>query len=78
MSGGFYCPDCGATFIRLPSGVVVCRRCGGLGLRGYDRQPRRVSCDEHPDWRGWDDGGVNDDLGRHRRREHSPVIEKAS
>ena len=73
MSGGWYCPDCGARYSTLGHGLITCQRCGNLGLRGYARIPRRVNCPEHPDWRGWDDGGINDDMPRHRRREHAPV-----
>jgi len=71
MRGGWYCADCGAMPFVLPSGLVTCPHCGGLGLRGYERRPRRLICDDHPAWRGWDDGGVNDDLGRHRRQQHT-------
>lgn len=70
MNGGWYCPACGAICAALPSGLVTCSRCGNLGLRGFDRHPQPVHCGEHPDWRGWDDGGVNDDLGRHLRQAH--------
>lgn len=69
MSGGWYCTECG-TIQALPSGTVRCRRCGEWGLRGFEgSRPRRVTCPDHPSWRGWNDG-VNDDLGRHRRLEH--------
>lgn len=71
IGGGFYCSTCGAIHLSLPGGLVTCRRCGGLGLRGYDRTPRRLTCPVHPAWRGWDDGGVNDDLGRHQRDAHA-------
>lgn len=74
MSGGWYCPDCGATYTQLPVGAVHCRRCNNLGLRGFDRRPKRVTCPDHPDWRGWDDGGVNDDLPRHVRRDHADGV----
>jgi len=70
MSGGWYCTECGARYGTLGSGRITCQRCGKLGLRGYDRTPFRVTCAEHPDWRGWDDGGVNDDLALHQRRQH--------
>lgn len=74
MAGGFYCTKCGAVTRYLPAGLVTCWGCGGLGLRGYDRTPRRVSCPhEGCDFEGWDDGGVNDDLGRHHRRVHVAV-----
>jgi hypothetical protein len=45
-----------------------------MGLRGFERRPRRVRCPA-PDceFRGWDDGGVNDDLGRHLRHDHDPA-----
>lgn len=72
--GGWYCDDCGVLALGLPSGMVNCRSCGGIGLRGYDNaRPRRLTCPDHPTWRGWDDGGVNDDIGRHRREAHVVV-----
>ncbi len=83
MSGGWYCTNCGTLYRTLcprsrtgrsprpGSGIISCPRCGHLGLRGYERTPRRVFCPvEDCDFTGWDDGGVNDDLGRHERREH--------
>lgn len=70
-TGGYYCPECG-TVQPLGEGFITCRRCGHIGLRGFDRLPRRVRCPEPDcDFQGWNDGGVNDDLGRHRRREHA-------
>jgi DNA-directed RNA polymerase subunit RPC12/RpoP len=69
---GYYCSACGAITHRLPAGMVTCHQCGHLGLRGYDRRPRRVSCPvDGCNWIGWDDGGVNDDLGAHTRRDHA-------
>lgn len=70
MSGGWYCDNCGALYRTLGGGIIVCQKCGHLGLRGYERRPRRVACRDC-EFTGWDDGGVNDDLGRHRRREHA-------
>jgi hypothetical protein len=70
MSGGWYCSDCGALYSSPGAGVITCQRCGGLGLRGFASRPRRVECVEHG-WRGWDDGGINDDLGRHHRQKHA-------
>jgi hypothetical protein len=70
MSGGWYCSKCGALYSSPGAGLITCQTCGGLGLRGFARRPRRVECADCR-WQGWDDGGVNDDLGRHRRREHS-------
>ena len=69
MKGGWYCSNCGAVYSHPGSGFISCQRCGDLGLRGFARQPRRVGCAEC-DWHGWDDGGVNDDLGRHQRQQH--------
>lgn len=72
--GGFYCSACGAVQGLGSGGIISCRNCGHLGLRGYSVLPRRVRCaDPDCDWRGWDDGGVNDDLGRHER-EHERAI----
>jgi hypothetical protein len=72
MRSGFYCSACGAMFNRCPEGIVTCARCGHLGLRCFDRPIRRVSCTvDGCTFTGFDDGGVNDDLGRHRRREHA-------
>ncbi len=69
MSGGYYCTNCGCCFRTPGSGVIACGQCGHLGLRGYRRQPRRIRCPYGDcDWSGWDDGGINDDLGRHVRR----------
>lgn len=71
MTGGFYCSACGATTNTLPDGFVTCGQCGHLGLRGYEKRPVRVHCTALDcGWTGWDDGGVNDDLDRHLRREH--------
>jgi hypothetical protein len=67
---GWYCPECGARPFVLSSGLVTCPHCGSLGLRGYERLPLRITCEDHDEWRGWDDGGVNDDLARHRRLSH--------
>lgn len=67
---GFYCTECGATYQTPGAGIITCHRCGHLGLRGFERPPIRVTCPKGCDWQGWDDGGVNDDLGRHLRREH--------
>ena len=67
---GFYCSECG-TMQHLGSGLITCRRCGKIGLRGFADPPRRVVCPhEGCDWTGWDDGEVNDDLKVHLRREH--------
>lgn len=69
--GGFYCSGCGACFTTAGWGVITCQKCGQLGLRQFTKMPRSVTCPKAEcDWRGWDDGGVNDDLGRHLRREH--------
>jgi hypothetical protein len=70
-SSGWYCPDCGTKYWHLPEGFVTCAGCGGIGLRGFEGHLRPAKCSEHPSWQGWDDGGVNDDLGAHRRREHA-------
>lgn len=69
MKGGYYCTKCGTCYSTPGSGMIVCQACGGIGLRGYSRRPRKVACPRGEcDWTGWDDGGVNDDLGRHTRR----------
>ena len=74
MSGGYYCTECGACYSSPGWGLITCGRCGTIGLRGYNKRPRRVACPvEGCDFRGWDDGGVNDDLGRHNRRDHGSV-----
>lgn len=71
LSEQFYCPECGA-IQSLGVGLINCRDCGSIGLRGFDKRPRRVRCPEDGcHFQGWDDGGVNDDLGRHRRWEHA-------
>lgn len=68
---GWYCTTCGALYSTPGVGLITCQRCGTLGLRGFRRIPRRVGCPEPGcKFQGWDDGGVNDDLGQHRRREH--------
>jgi len=68
---GWYCPKCGACYRTLGSGLIVCQKCGGAGLRGFDRPPMPTICPVTGcEWKGWDDGGINDDLGMHRRREH--------
>ncbi len=73
---GHYCPKCGTLHSRLPAGFVTCGRCGALGLRGYDgSRPKRVKCPLGCSWSGWDDGGVNDDVGRHLRRDHKAMEE---
>lgn len=70
-AGGWYCTRCGATYATTGSGFITCQRCGSIGLRGFKRFPRRVSCDVPGcAFRGWDDGGVNDDLGIHKRIDH--------
>lgn len=68
-SDDHYCRHCGRTQA-LGCGFITCRYCGSLGLREYERRPRRVICPRGCGWSGWDDGGVNDDLGRHLRRDH--------
>lgn len=73
---GRYCPDCGALYALLGSGYTTeyttCQKCGRLGLRGFDKRPIRVGCSVADcDFVGWDDGGVNDDLDRHMRRDHA-------
>lgn len=74
MTGGFfYCSSCGA-IQPLGIGLINCRGCGHLGLRGFNKRPIRVTCSiERCRFIGWDDGGVNDDLGQHMRREHTQV-----
>lgn len=70
---GFYCSTCGMVQ-PLGEGFITCRNssCSGIGLRGYDRRPRRVWCEVVGcRFSGWDDGGVNDDIGRHMRRDHA-------
>lgn len=68
---GWYCTGCGALYRTPGYGLINCQRCGHLGLRGFDRLPCRVTCPVVGcDFKGWDDGGVNDDLGRHRRKAH--------
>lgn len=67
----WYCSNCGATYSSPGYGLITCQRCGHLGLRGCERKPVRVVCPVGGcDFTGWDDGGVNDDLGRHRRSAH--------
>lgn len=71
LKSGWYCTECGALYSNPGSGLITCQRCGHMGLRGFNRPPKRVTCPEEGcDFAGWDDGGVNDDLGRHLRREH--------
>lgn len=71
---GFYCSDCGALYSKPGSGRITCGRCGASGLRMFRKIPKRVRCDvESCRFEGWDDGGVNDDLGQHRRRAHAEV-----
>lgn len=77
--GGWYCTDCGARYSRPGAGIIYCQRCGKLGLRGYDRVPKRVTCPHGCGIVGWDDGDVNDDLGNHLRREHrgeTPTVDE--
>ena len=68
---GWYCSDCGALYRTLGSGHIVCQKCGHSGLRGFRKRPQRVVCSfiitAGCPWTGWDDGGVNDDLGQHLR-----------
>lgn len=72
FAGGWYCTECGATYATPGSGLISCQRCGAIGLRGFRRYPRRIQCPiSGCGFRGWDDGGVNDDLGEHARREHA-------
>lgn len=71
---GWYCTDCGALYSNPGSGIITCQRCGALGLRGFERVPKRVRC-SICDFTGWDDGGVNDDLPRHMRLEHPQPVE---
>lgn len=74
---GYYCSQCGMVQ-PLGEGLINCRNqsCGSIGLRGYERRPRRVWCEvDGCRFSGWDDGGVNDDIGRHMRREH-PATEE--
>ena len=74
--GGYYCTNCGCCFRTPGSGVIACGQCGHLGLRGYRRQPRRIRCPYGDcDWSGWDDGGINDDLGRHVRRHERDAVD---
>ena len=69
---GWYCADCGALYAKLGYGAITCQRCGALGLRGFRKRPRTVVCPHQPcSWMGWDDGGVNDDLGRHVASAHA-------
>lgn len=58
---GFYCTDCGVVQ-PLPGGPVNCRRCGKMGLAGFDskRPPIKQPCPiEGCDGRVWRDGGTN-------------------
>jgi DNA-directed RNA polymerase subunit RPC12/RpoP len=72
MKGGWYCSGCGALYSSPGYGYIVCQKCGHSGLRGFSKRPVRVRCEvEGCEFTGWDDGGVNDDLGMHRRREHA-------
>ena len=32
-------------------------------------------CADNCDWSGWDDGGINDDLGRHVRRHERDAVD---
>lgn len=68
---GYYCTECGALYAHPGHGVITCGACGALGLRCFYRRPRRVSCAE-PEcaFSGWYDGGINDDLPGHLRRDH--------
>lgn len=74
-TGGWYCTECGWTTLRLPGGAIHCGACGKLGLRGFHRHyPYRIRCAvEGCSWQGWDDGGVNNDIGEHMRREHAEL-----
>lgn len=67
----WYCTMCGWATLTLPSGEVRCIKCNGLGLRGSEARPIRITCPfERCEWSGWDDGGINNDLGRHLRTDH--------
>jgi hypothetical protein len=75
-AGGWYCTDCGSCFSNPGSGLISCSVCGKLGLRGFHgRRPRRVNCPvEGCSFEGWDDGGINDDLGYHQRTSHKEPL----
>lgn len=74
MNGGWYCSSCGALYSHPGSGLITCQRCGSIGLRGFARRPREVTCpNDGCRWSGWDDGGTNPDLARHLRREHGDL-----
>src|SRR3990167_4290148 len=43
--GGWYCDHCGYTTGRLPGGVVICPRCGSIGLMGFaGKAPMLMPC----------------------------------
>lgn len=67
----WYCTTCGWMTLALPSGEVRCLKCNKLGLRGSEARPMEIACPfDGCDWSGWDDGGINDDLGKHLRSCH--------
>lgn len=76
QQGGYYCSDCGTCHATLPDGIVTCRMCGHLGLRGYwNIMLIGLACGfSGCEWRGWDDGGVNDDAGEHLREAHPEAL----
>lgn len=64
---GFYCTDCGVVQ-PLPCGPVNCRRCGRMGLAGFDskRPPIKKPCPiEGCDGKVWVDGGTNSPKYQH-------------
>ena len=68
---GWYCSACGAKYSTPGAGFITCGQCGASGLRGFNGRLRRVQCfSPGCTFTGWDDGGVNDDLGQHLRLVH--------
>jgi hypothetical protein len=67
-SGGFYCDFCGSVQ-PLGSGVIICRRCGSMGLKGFvGAGPVKAKCpvDDRCSARVWFDG-VNSSPARLQR-----------
>ena len=68
--GGFYCRECGE-IQPLPACACYCRKCGNLGIHGFNNErPVKTGC-IHPgcDWVGWDDD-CTPDLSPHLRKAH--------
>jgi len=69
---GFYCPACGYTSKRIapegPHGFVYCPSCRSLGMRLFEREPRRIPCPfEGCLMKVWDDGGADPIASQHAR-----------